>query len=63
MKLRGRGTYDKDKPPIVSIIERGTRNTILVVEKNLSKVLIHKKIQRHCKGSVKAFTDDYSIYI
>jgi len=62
LKLRGRGTYDKDKPPIISIIERRTRNTILVVEKNLSKDLIHKKIQKHCKGFIKAFTDDYTIY-
>jgi len=63
LKLRGRGTYNKDKPPIISIIERGTKNTILAVEKNLSKGLIHEKIQNHCKGSIKAFTDDYTIYI
>ncbi|GAB4313252.1 MAG: hypothetical protein Kow0019_12600 [Methanobacteriaceae archaeon] len=35
----------------------------MVVEKNLSKNLIRKKIQIHCKGSIKAFTDDYTIYI
>jgi len=45
------------------MIERGTRNTILVVEKNLSKDLIRKKIQTHCEGSVKVFTDDYTIYM
>lgn len=44
------------------MIERGSRNTILVVEKNLSKVLIHRKIETHCNGSIKAFTDDYTIY-
>jgi len=27
----------KDKPPIITITERGTTNTILVIEKNLSK--------------------------
>ena len=44
------------------MIERGSRNTILVVEKNLSKVLIHRKIETHCNGSIKAFMDDYTIY-
>lgn len=49
LKLRGRGTYKKDKPPIITIVERGTRNTILTVEKNLSKELIRLKIETHCK--------------
>ncbi len=34
----------------------------MVVEKNLSKVLIHRKIETHCNGPIKAFTDDYTIY-
>jgi len=45
------------------MVERGTRNSILVVEKNLSKDLIHQKIEKRSKGPVKAFTDDYTIYI
>lgn len=44
------------------MIERRTKNTILIVEKNLSKKLIHKKIQTHCQGTIKVFTDDYTIY-
>ncbi|HEX7467048.1 MAG TPA: hypothetical protein VF324_00490 [Methanobacterium sp.] len=28
LKIRGRGTYKKGKPPIITIIEHGTRNTI-----------------------------------
>jgi len=43
-------------------VERGTRDTILVVEKNLSKELIRQKIETHCEGPIKAFTDDYTIY-
>lgn len=41
---------------------RGTKNTILSVEKNLSKQLIRDKIQTHFEGLVKVFTDDYTIY-
>jgi transposase len=34
-----------------------------VVEKNLFKELIRLKIETHCKGKIKAFTDDYTIYL
>ncbi|NPV51692.1 MAG: hypothetical protein HPY60_10940 [Candidatus Methanofastidiosum sp.] len=44
------------------MVERGTRHTILTVEKNLSKELILSIIETHCKGSIIAFTDDYTIY-
>ncbi len=44
------------------MIERGARNTILVVEKSLSKELIHQRIENHCEGTIHAFTDDYTIY-
>jgi hypothetical protein len=53
----------KTNHQIITMVERGTRNTILTVEKNLSKDLIHQKIETHCEGSIKAFTDDYTIYI
>lgn len=62
MKQRGRGTYKKDKPPIITIVERNTGLTIFSVEKNLSKQLIQDKIEKHCVKSVKIFTDDYTIY-
>lgn len=62
MKKRGRGTYNEDKPPIVTIIERNTRLTIFSVEKKLSKELIQNKIEKHCSKPVKIFTDDYTIY-
>jgi len=32
------------------------------MEKNLSKQLIHLKLEKHCRKSVKVFTDDYTIY-
>ena len=34
----------------------------MVVEMNLSKVLIHRKIETHCNRPIKAFKDDYTIY-
>lgn len=59
LKLRGRGTYDKDKPPIVAAVERGGRAVIEV-------------FRNFCKENIDAFlyfvegrfthTDDYRIY-
>ena len=43
-------------------MERGTRNTILMVEKNLSKDLIREKIEKHCNEPIRLFADDYAIY-
>ena len=62
MKKRGRGTYDNDKPPIITIIKRNTKLIIFSVEKNLSKEIIQNKIEKHCNKPVKLFTDDYTIY-
>ena len=62
MKQRGRGTYQKDKPPIITIVERNTGLSIFSVERNLSKQLIQDKIEKHCIKPVKIFTDDYTIY-
>jgi transposase len=62
LKQRGRGTYQKDKPPIITIVERNTGLIIFSVEKNLSKHVIQDKIEKHCIKPVKIFTDDYTIY-
>ena len=62
MKQRGRGTWKKDKPPIITIVERNTGKTIFSVEKNLSKKLIENKLNEYCLKPVKIFTDDYTIY-
>lgn len=39
-----------------------TGNTILSVEKNLSKSMIRQKIIQKVEGKVTIFTDDYTIY-
>ena len=62
MKQRGRGTYEKDKPPIISIVSRNTGKVIFKVAHNLSKELIRELISKHCEGNVKVFSDEYTIY-
>lgn len=43
-------------------MDRKTGQTIFNVEKNLSKNLIRNKIKKYCKGLIRIFTDDYTIY-
>ena len=40
LKQKGRGTYKKDKPPIISIVSRTTGKIIFKVAHKLSKGLI-----------------------
>lgn len=59
LKLRGRGTYDKDKPPIVAAVERGGK-AVMEVFRNLNK----KNIDAFLYFIAGRFmhTDDYRIY-
>jgi hypothetical protein len=45
LKRKGRGTYEKDKPPIFTIVHRESKHTILLVLKNL-----RKKVERNNKS-------------
>lgn len=60
LKLRGRGTYDKDKPPIAGAVERKGKISLQVLpnmkKRNVNKIL--KRIDR--KSSV--YTDDFTAY-
>ena len=61
MKQRGRGTYEKDKPPIILIVYR-TGKVIFKVAHNLSKCLIRELVSEYCEGNVRVFSDEYTIY-
>ena len=62
MKKRGRGTYDTDKPPVLTTVHRKSKYTAFDVEKNLSKDLISKKIDKFIDKEATLYTDEYSIY-
>lgn len=59
LKLRGRGTYDKDKPPIVAAVRRGG-NAVIEVFRDLNK----KNVDAFLYFITGRFvhTDDYRIY-
>ncbi|MBI2971639.1 MAG: IS1595 family transposase [Candidatus Aenigmarchaeota archaeon] len=60
LKLRGRGTYDKDKPPIVGSVERKGKITLRVLP-NMRKRSVNKVPKRIDKKS-SVYTDDFTAY-
>ena len=62
MKKRGRGTYDTDKPPVVTTVHRKSKYTTFEVEKNLSKDMVWEKIDKFVDKEAVLYTDEYSIY-
>ena len=62
LKKRGRGTHDTDKAPVLITVHRKSKYTTFNVEKNLSKDLISKKIEKFIDNEAILYTDEYSIY-
>lgn len=61
LKLRGRGTYEKDKPPIVALVERNGE-VVLSVAKELNRDFILELLNEHVEKGSKAYTDDFPMY-
>ena len=58
---RGRGTLEKEKPPIFGMIQRGGAVVIRRVE-NVQQATIRPLIQRFIEPGSRVHTDEYSIY-
>ncbi|MCP4055409.1 MAG: IS1595 family transposase [Mesoflavibacter sp.] len=62
LKLTGRGTYGKDKPPIMGILNRETGLIQLFVCANLFITQIEPLIKQVILAGSTIYTDEYSIY-
>jgi len=58
---RGRGTLDKEKPPIFGMIERGGR-AVLRMLNNVRQKSIGPLIKKHVAPGTRVCTDEYNIY-
>jgi transposase-like protein len=58
---RGRGTLEKEKPPIFGMIQRGGQVVIKMLE-NVQQKTITPMIQSIIKLGTTVYTDEYSIY-
>lgn len=61
LKLRGRGTYEKDKPPIVALVERGG-GVVLSVAEDLNREHILELLKEHASDDCSLYTDDFPLY-
>jgi transposase-like protein len=58
---RGRGTLEKEKPPIFGMIQRSGDVVIRMLE-NVKQVTIQPLIERFIKPGTLVYTDEYAIY-
>ena len=58
---RGRGTLQKEKPPVLGIIQRSGQVVIRMLE-NVKQVTIEPLIRATVAPETKVFTDEYDIY-
>ena len=61
LKLRGRGTYEKDKPPILALVER-KGGVVLKVAEELSRDLLLELLDKRVKSGSTIYTDDFPMY-
>jgi len=61
---RGRGTFEKDKPAIVTFVDRNTKETMFFVPEHLSGDNIIDKIGGHMDSEreITVYTDEYKMY-
>ncbi len=58
---RGRGTLEKEKPPIFGMIQRGGKVVIQMLE-NVQQSTIKPIIEAHVAKGSTTYTDEYDIY-
>lgn len=58
---RGRGTADKDKPPVFGMIQRGGE-VIITMLPNVKQVTIRPIIEGFVEKGSMVYTDEYDIY-
>lgn len=61
LKLRGRGTYQKDKPPILALVERNG-GVVLRVAEELNRNIVLELLDEHVKKGSTTYTDDFPMY-
>ncbi len=61
LKRRGRGSWEKDKPPIVVLVKRGGSIRLRVLT-NLQKAQLRPWLLAQVERGSQVYTDDYEIY-
>ncbi len=62
LKVKGRGSFQKDKPPVIGMVERGSGALHLEVTMDVKKDTMKPIVERHIEKGSKVYTDEYSVY-
>ncbi len=62
LKIKGRGSYSKDKPPVIGMVERKSGTIHLDVTLDVKQDTMKPIVERHIEKGSKVYTDEYSVY-
>lgn len=62
LKVKGRGSYEKDKPPVIGMIERESGTLHLEVTMDVKRDTLKPIVLRHIEKGSTVYTDEYSVY-
>src|SRR6056297_546378 len=62
LSTRGRGTYDGDKPPVFTLIDRGSNERYVVPAKSANESTVRLLLGEHNQESLTVYTDGFRAY-
>ena len=62
LSTRGRGSYEGDKPPVFTIVDRGTRQRYVVPAKSADESTVRLLLADHEEESLTVYTDGFRAY-
>lgn len=61
-ETRGRGTFERDRPPIVGTVGRASGEVRLRVTPDTTQDTLHDHVERFTQHDAQVYTDDYASY-
>jgi transposase-like protein len=62
LSKRGRGTYERDKPPVFTLVDRGSGQRYVVPAKSADEATVRLLLDNHEKESLTVSTDGFRAY-
>ena len=62
LSKRGRGTYEEDKPPVFTLVDRGSGQRYVVPAKSADEATVRLLLDNHKKESLTVYTDGFRAY-
>jgi len=62
LSKRGRGSYDKDKPPVFTLVDRGSGQRYVVPSKSADESTVQLLLGERQEESLTVYTDGFRVY-